>query len=398
MSKHPDVKEHVLRAVLDYEEDGVRVTWSTKYPEETEFEWYVILQEDLRRCTTNIRRELDKLQEMEPAGGADDLSRFRDVLRSLARQGADLYEVLLTGKDQDDSPINQRVATKFRAWFEETVRDDPDVRWRIQFVHPQSAEFIVPWGLVFTPPKDGDFDSLGYVPGDFRQFWSVRHRAACSVVTPRKVGDGPEARDNVAVSAYLEMGGALLKQSVKPAGHSEDEDDPVIADDSSEAKRISRRLRRYDQFWYFWLDPEPEFQQHKAHELENILATNRLRDDRIVCVLMDGDAVVRTDRGPGWLSATLRLGRSGLIAAESDINNPALKCFGWSILRHVASQERPFMDAVMEAREQLWPHSLLYGVYCDPEMFPSPPDTRRIGVVDDILKTMDLTIYSWERS
>ena len=389
-----------LRASLEYDSKYVSVTWSADSPTPIEFERYEIRLADLADCTSKIRQQLDRLQTMAPAVG-QTYDQFRPILRDLANAGADLYTLLMTGIEDDE--LSALAAAEFRQWFEKTVNTDVHSNWRIHFIHPEHAGLIVPWGLVSTPSNSASDEMTG-APEDLNRFWSGIHRVSCSVVTHDEIAPDEMERSNVRLSAFMEMEKSLESQTIESIKEPQIRErlERHVPETPKDAAHLAKSLKNFDQFWYFWLDantPPDDYSESRitAEHLQTELASGAERRDRIVFVMLDGDAVIRKDRGPSWLAAALKFGRSGLLAVEADIKNAELQCFGWSILRHVVGSGKPFMEAMAEARTKLWPHSLLFGIYCDPsDVYSHPPDEATIRAMDAYIKTMGFQVYCLE--
>ena len=387
-----------LRASLDYERKYVSVTWSVDGSNDEPFERYEIELQKLSESTDKIRQTLDRLQSM-PLAKQGDFAPYRSTLVQLADAGTELYELLMTGNEDD--PLSGPAAKEFREWFEdEVLGSGDDIDWRIHFVHPDNADLIVPWGLVCTPDTVSD---SGASPDDFPGFWSLAYRATCSVVARSTLPENSMKRTDVRLSAFMEDGSVHTSHTVNQAADETKDRDrlyKVLVPSADEVLERVRSLRSYDQFWYFWLEPDSEISSKGDRSLisaEDLLEHmgGSAPQDRIVFLLLDGDAVIRKDRGPEWLSAALKLGRSGLVAVEADITNEELRCLGWSILRHVLSEGISFVQAMEEIRLRLWPHSMLYGVYCDPsEAYADPPDKNTIAVMDEYMTNMGYRIHN----
>ena len=84
----------------------------------------------------------------------------------------------------------------------------------------------------------------------------------------------------------------------------------------------------------------------------------------------------------------LEIGRTGLIAAETDIKKDELLHFGWTLLKFILESKLPLIDAIDKARktDKFWPKSILYGVYCDPvNIYFNPPPEEEIEKADRFL-------------
>ena len=106
-----------------------------------------------------------------------------------------------------------------------------------------------------------------------------------------------------------------------------------------------------------------------------------LGKDAHAIAMIDREAIIRGDRGPDWLRVFFRDQWTGLIAVESDITAKALKFHGFRFLTELLSRGVPLAESLHDIRRTLWPYSLLYGVYSNPDrVFVAPPP----GIVDEM--------------
>ena len=368
-----------LQVVLEHTEGRVNIHWRN-LDEESDWDPYFVSERNLNRLALEIREHLSKLQALNWEGfdkwDAEQKSdSFGVILKELAATGEDLYYELFTGFRGD--PQSEQDAREFRKWFEETVVPAKEGTWRIQIIHTNYAKAIVPWGLVFTPNKKTE-DAAAPTYERYKNFWCSSFRLACRGAFLEDVDEIEDRRDGerTKVAVVIERNedqiakfehSAINKKTERLHGKRGD----YIAHDKREFKRIATNQKRNDVYWYISLKSDGgEYslggQSLGHHEIS--LSYQHSAEDRIIIMLVDGDAVIRNDRGPQWVKSALEVGRAGLIAVETDIENPQLKFFGWSLLKFLieALAKHPLIEAMEIARKEFWPRSLLYGVYCNP--------------------------------
>ena len=394
MGKSPEPT--TLQANLDYQQDRVSVTWSVLGDvEDGEVDRYYISKTELIKRSRAVRDVLTKLQERDPDPD-DPEAEYADVLRELARAGEELYNTLFDSVQDDNA--SQLVAAEFRDWFEDVVVGAPQ-EWRIQFVHSQSEQMIAPWGLVFTPlPEDsGGIDALGAEFDDYRNFWCNSFRLACGAgagTFEKFAHPKREAMHAICVMEWEEDEIAAQGRDLEFI-EVHKEVAPMNKDRLSE---LARNHDEVDQFWYFSLRAtEDGSGYHLGSEMLHsadfvrTLRKHQKSGEHLAVMLLDGDGVIRHDRGASWVQYALELGRSGLIAVETDITNPELRRFGWHLISYMirkSDKDRTFIQSIGEMRRDFWPQSLLYGVYCDPsEVYFDP---KPIDFLETVERTLNI--------
>lgn len=384
-----------LQVKLEYLPDSVSVMWSQLDGQpDGQIERYYISKTDLIKRSRDVRDVLTELQACDPDTD-DPHAEYAEVLRKLARAGEALYSTLFTAVESDE--IGQYVAAEARSWFEEEILAEPE-KHRIQFVHSQSNEMIAPWGLVFTPFQEGegDIDALGADFDDYRNFWCNSFRLAC--------GAGGSTFDKFDHPRREAMHAICVMEWEDDEMDAQQRDRDLIEVHKEVAPkskdRISALARDHgdvDQFWYFSLRAtEDGSGYHMGGDLlhsadfKRTLRKHQKSGEHLAVMLLDGDGVIRHDRGATWVQYALELGRSGLIAVETDITNPDLRRFGWHIISYMirkSDKDRTFIQSIAEMRRDFWPQSLLYGVYCDPsEVYFDPKPIDFLETVERSLK------------
>ncbi|MEO0697714.1 MAG: hypothetical protein AAFY84_16635 [Pseudomonadota bacterium] len=381
------MKSNVLRAVIDKprHEDGVAgIRWTNLSSNRT-FDEYFLDVEQLKRATARIRQALHKLQESLNGPLSIDAP---EPLQELALCGVDLYQYLMTCSARRMG--HEEAAVTFRSWFETEILPNPE-SWRIEFVI-RDVENIVPWGLVFSPRPGLDIKQLGTAFPDYEAFWCHSFNTAVF----HKLPDRSRAYQTVAADKYifsllveysdqpiLQLDGQsrsseLSRKKQMEKDRHEAQLDHRVFDYNEQAREF---LGMYDNktrhFLYMSLQAEAD-----AYEHDSIRDLKEEIPDGELFLLLDGDAVIRGDRGDDWLHTLFDTDWSGLVAAETDIKNPSLHFAGWEFLEALLTHASPLHAMLHKARRDFWPASLLYGLYCDPMKLniedPPPEDFVRV--------------------
>ena len=169
--------KNTLEANISRTGNYISVKWiarGEKLKDWEDYEDYLIPIRAVISCSKDLREILAGLEGCDWTEQGDSLRLSK--LRELAARGTELYHLLLTGTAEKES--SQRIARKFRKWFENTVAPDQE-NWRIQIVHHQYDTLVIPWGLVFTPlADDGDTEKLSLDFDDYNNFWAHSFRLA----------------------------------------------------------------------------------------------------------------------------------------------------------------------------------------------------------------------------
>ena len=92
----------------------------------------------------------------------------------------------------------------------------------------------------------------------------------------------------------------------------------------------------------------------------------RAYQERYAIAMIDREAIIRGDRGPEWVSTFFH--SDGPASSRWKRTSRESAPLPWFSLSHGAPGARPEVDRFLfEVRRQLWPFSLLYGVYSNPE-------------------------------
>lgn len=377
-----------LQVVLDAMDDKVRANWSM--PEQNRhWDSYSVSASDLSQRAHEIHQCLQELEDINWEDSAEAI--LIPILRRLADAGSGLYQSLLTGHPND--PQSRRSAQNFRGWFEREVIPSAFGTWRIQVVHKSYEAPIVPWGLTFTPlSEDRSIDKLTASYEDLGNFWSISYLLACRGILSNQSHNLDQKRDTASIVVTVELDNRSFANYHREVQSNINFDilREHLSNSPDSIEELSSHYRSFDIFWYVCLDAESGNYLLQGEEIGNeeiARLEEQIDRDKVVVMLLDGDAVIRGDRGGRWIDAMLKVGRSGLIAAETDIRNPSLRHFGWEFLKFILHRKEPLITAISEARREFWPKSLLYGVYCDPlHVYFDPPPEEDIDLVDRFLK------------
>ncbi|MEQ1817808.1 MAG: hypothetical protein ABL871_04295 [Terricaulis sp.] len=396
-----------LRMDLRHDNETTEVFWSIpgrppkgKTPKEGEegFAWsgYFVSSPVIDGLGETIRKHLQALQGIDwdlnnQAASAD---AYGPILAQLISAGQELHGAIFRG-DQGDELSKPR-ADKFAAWFTKHVLNAPVGAWRIEVIHVKFSKLITPWALACVPMSKTAVATLDPSnPDDYGNFWGARFKLAVrgSARDMKEEREGRDGRD-FRLACVLELDDFAVThiESSGPPG----EDMRLrhhIGWDRAGYTALAKRHRSNDLFWYISLKADVgAFVLGKEEISPSALEDNRslVSDtDRVVLMMLDGDAVIRGDRGPDWLKKALEIGRSGLIAVEADIRNPQVHHYGWRVLKHVLKSQEPLLDAMAYARRECWPLGLLYGIYCSPvHAAAAPPPEPTIKMVDKWLETV----------
>lgn len=395
-----------LQMTLQHAGDRVSVNWQTTDGSRN-WDPYDVAELGLSMASEKIRRELSDLQNLDWSDAErwqpeDAAAMYGDILQRLASAGEDLYKALFTGHPRE--PASQEDAANFRAWFEENVLGEMENAWRIQVVHMNFARAIVPWGLAYAPTLNASKspETLDPTYENYSGFWCSKFRLACRGPFANEISK-PSACDGEMAQfvAVIEAEEDIVDQFSTTARREWSSEQGIKPDYVVHEKLDLQKHARSgtDMFWYVSL---------RAHGGNLTLGGQPIRvhdampaNEKLNLMLIDGDAVIRHDRGTDWVKICLNMGESGLIAAETDITNDSMRFFGWEMLKQLvrgreptrgtqneeASKSLPLIDAMEAARRELWPRSLLYGVYCNPlHVYLDPAPHRAIETVNGFLK------------
>lgn len=373
MAESVDLTKRVLVCRLSAVENCLRVTWSVEGDDSTNRWMYHISCADLERRTAATRDALERLQAV--AAPTLDMVRCSEALRVVAESGVGLYATVMSSSRLDctdkEREEDRARAAAFRKWFEDNVAAAPPRVWSIDILHKSNIQPVVPWGLVFTPPKGVDLADLGSSFEDYQNFWSIRHGLAYyhhvqynSESAWRPLISSRKFRFTI-VREWAD--GRFMRIT----------DDTLGPDARIESRKGLNDRVRNNRLWhhivYFDLrhGSSGNFalgeQELSDTEFGRILS--KLDKNSTCLCVIDRDAIVRGDRGQGWVSTLFHERWQGFIATEADIDNRVLHGFGIQLLATILTAGEPLSECIYDVRRRHWPWSLLYGVYCNPRTF-----------------------------
>ena len=390
MTKTDGKTAKTLMLILADASDCIRVRWALENvtPEEQEalqgMGDYRIPLSKLAESSDAVREKLEDLEDCDWSETEEARDGRNLRLRNLARAGIDLYETLMQG--DPEHRVSLKTAKAFRRWFEETVLPVPD-DWRIQVVHQEYDAPVIPWGFVYAPTGESLPAEGGQNGEAYDGFWALRFRLACRGINRMDADRKYNKRDPVEAKLALTLNIDEDDVNAYGKGNIGDKEDvrERLSRDVATFEKFPRAYSEYDIFWYIFLNKGESGGYRLAdREIDDALI-ERLTDmiGNLMIMFLDGNAVIRGERGVKWVHAMLQLGRTGLIASETDIKNEQLDGFGWSMWKSILESERPLIEAIDAARREFWPKSLLYGIYCDPlNIYFAPPPEQEIGKAD----------------
>jgi hypothetical protein len=341
---------------------------------------YLLLNKDLDACIQACREALDSLQKA--ADSASEQRALADALQQLADSGRALYTVLMSGAGgQADQ------AAAFREWFEQNVATSLVGTWRVEFRHKGADQKVIPWGLTY-PSITAAGGGGGTNYDDYVDFWAHRYSTASYLLS----ADSNIGRD-------IEIDGKAILCSLLIEVSSDVVDLNVSAQDSENLRMrlwgplqehtilfvrdLRDRFRGKKEFNHIvYLNLKTNGTNHNYAFPDESLTPDTLK--RITAhlvpiakhaiAMIDREAIIRGDRGPEWLYTFFNDRWAGLIAAETDIKAKKLQHEGFRFLTELLDCGVKLSESLPEIRKRLWPYSLLYGVYSNPEnIFVKPP-------------------------
>lgn len=382
---------------LDHTSPGwVAMSWEDSKTKKT---WkYMIDREPLRRIAKEIRGEPGedatpgKLEALESLSGrfkaeGEDLSA---ALYALARAGAELHQAAL-GEKGRKNPITD--PKPFREWFNANVLNAAPGAWRIVMIHKSlDTEVVVPWGLAFALREDERIEEMEPTSDGMSGFWCMKY--AASVVGANYMPGNQQMQlkaSQTKVGIVIEVGDyALDVHSHADLSYSL-EDLGYVIDNRDKLRKHAYAFRQQNNFFYVSLNAEGGVYQLTDGPFEGghlVRETQRIEQGHMVFTMLDGDCVIRGDRGKEWIEKLLMRSDRGVFAVETDVSNPQYRFFGWTFMRDALTAGDALIDGVAKARHKHWPRSLLYGLYCTPlqaAMVPPESFQQATKFVDQII-------------
>jgi hypothetical protein len=323
---------------------------------------------DASRLDDASRKTRDALNQI-PAS-LFEASLLPEVLFGLASAGIDLYDAIMSGAAK--RPNSPATAASFRAWFESTVITAPVGEWRIEIVL-EFQEKIYPLGYCYCPRQNWEKNRGKVNFDDYVDFWCNGLQLSTYSSLPLDV-DVPELE-----SEYKSISILVEKDDGSFGKYIEEANPPRVFRAPEDVSEYLQDNPGYHHIIYVLLQADgADFLSHRD-------IPKNVNDDSLRFVLLDGDAVVRGDRGDDWPNLILSGRWNGVIAAETDLPDYAAGFPGWEFLK--ATLGRPLQETLLEARRSTWPGSLMYGVYCRLQFwYVNPPPKNDLKHLDEILQ------------
>ena len=373
-------QRRLLRANLTLSGEKVKVRWMSPQGAlpKPSFD-YSIQFSELKERIKACRAALDGLQ-----GVADDPPRQRLplALQQVALSGKQLYEVLMTGGGGRPAE-----AESFRTWFEATVEPAAQDAWRIEFQHDR-PETAVPWGITCAT---GAATGNGVAFDDYVNLWAHRYIVAC-YTTSNNLWEGhaepiPGGAFQCSILTEAASPNEQTQFNLRVADHDGTDTTMWLTTGPLSDHTISRVSALRDKFrdkrdWnhIVYLNLCASGGQFSLPNDQEALTPDKLQQitallrNSYAIAMIDREAIIRGDRGNDWLGLFFHERWAGLIAAETDIPAKALRFRGFRFLMALLVRGEPLTESLFQVRKDLWPYSLLYGVYSNPErVFVRPP-------------------------
>ena|ERR1051325_6203336 len=369
------------RISVDVEENPtalLKIKWRRELP------WgkaYCIPRGMLEDYSAKAREKLEALVN-ESMMGQGQVKHTGALLKELAQAGNRLY------KAHFHDPGKAGVATKIQKRLE--MLDAPH---RISF--SMGVPIHVPWGLVY----DGDPDALSGKADDidinqYRNFWCIKYHVASVYYTVDPEGaNAPVSAASLRVHSvvnqgvldrtapYLkECGGPLWDWMVGRFGpplHSQKE---WLSKWHAESNQVA--------VLYFYSHADGAniglgADTISANDLAQELGESGAQGAPPCLVFVNGCSTAVGHATGGFLEATSGSRFCGFIGAEASIPDVYALRFGSAFLCELMRGERTVLEIMDAFRAQHWPLSLLYNVYCVPDMRLQPEAASVPPVITD---------------
>ncbi len=342
-------KSTVLRAAVSKgDDDTIVVAWQVQEDGGDVFDDYEVSRSQLDNASKAVRAVLEDY----PAALGKGDEELAKTLHTLAKQGQELFNALVSPAPSASS-ATRAAANTFRDWFEANVRGSPEGKWRIEILTTDTSN-VYPLGFAFTPPE-------GWSPGEkdvsydtYSAFWSCSFQL-CTYHIERHA---PRQTDldllSKSVSLYVEKYDDSFRKYTEEYKTNEAKTDKLYL---TREQMIGGAETYYD-----WHHIMYVLLRHDGKEPRLTAIPRTLHEHSLRFVLLDGDAVIRGDRGKNWPEAMLKGAWDGVIAIETDLPNHDNGFPGWDFLK--AAVGAPLMESLLRVRRETWPAGLMYGIYC----------------------------------
>lgn len=354
-----DVKEVEDRREL-------KVVWNDELP------WpaYTIYRPAVERSAREIRRSL---RELMSAGLNKTLALERSgrLLKDLARQGAELYQALMT--PAGEAAVHPK---EIRSYYEQ-LQEPYALRFCV------SNGVFVPWGLVYGANPEALAEDPAEVSADtYSAFWCLSRKLATVYerLPPDSVGRGQDA-SSLGMLSVVHPNAFEAAKKLLPAEAERDFVDwlqnrfggPIVT--GRDLKRVWREAGSDTGLLYFYCHANAstlalsEEEKIEAAELFLTLAgAERPRPSgRCGClVLMNGCSTAVGDPASDFLLSTSQAGMCGFVGTETEVPDVFALRFSLSLLELLFREGLTLGDAMQSLYKAHFPLSLLYGLYAHP--------------------------------
>jgi len=352
------------RIFLDVDSDDAndlaKIKWRRRYP------WgpaYRVSRGMLEEYSTKARERLEALVAEAMRG---NVRQTGGILKELAEAGNRLYRALF------HDPEGSGRAAKARDHLKNLEGEN-------QILVSMGFPLHIPWGLVY----DGDPKQLSGDPNDtdfdhYRDFWSIKYRVAVVYSTVDGEGaDKPLPRDvivhSVVNQSVLARTAPHLTQSGPPSWEwiVKQFGPPMY----SQKGWLARWMTEYDKvgILYFYSHADGNtiglgVDSISANDLAQDLA-DQGKDTALPClVFLNGCSTAVGHPDGGFLEATAGSRFCGFIGAEASIPDVFALRFGSAFLYEFLRSQNTLLEVMSTLRKQHWPLSLLYNLYCVPDL------------------------------
>jgi hypothetical protein len=383
----PD-KPVLQRISVDVDDDTaarLKIKWRRELP------WgkaYCIPRGMLEDYSAKARERLEALVN-ESMAGKGQVKHTGALLKELAQAGNRLYKALF------HDPGKSGPATKIQKRLEGLTGGH-----RIAF--SMGVPIHVPWGLVY----DGDPEALSGKADDidvnkYRNFWCIKYHVASVYYTVDPEGaNTPLAAKTLRVHSIVNEGvfnrtSPSLKDSGGPFW------DWMV-------ERFGPPLHSQKEWRSKWTVESNQvgllyFYSHadgtniglgsdtiSANDLQQDLGESGTEGAPPCLVFVNGCSTAVGSPTGGFLEATSVSRFCGFIGAEASIPEVYALRFGSAFICELMRGERTVLEVMDALREQHWPLSLLYNVYCVPDLRIQPESTSVPPVIPDNFCDFDL--------
>jgi hypothetical protein len=369
------------------------------WPEE---QYFVVSQSSLMKAGTAVRDALGAVVQSALDASKNGLIPFSDeqelgkLLGNLVEAGQSLYTAFFTPEpldiptNQDPEGQNARAAEE---WFRTEVDRERGEQVRVHFRVPTAL--TVPFGLMYSAGRASKVPASGaFTFEELQDFWCIKFSAYTTyayskpsfndpLLSHAKTRFLPVFHDQERTNAEYETG--LQWIASLPFYTSPDE--------FSNALRVTSGCTR---ILYFYCHASGNTLSLKANTTDYDLTAARFRarvyaesrgDKAKVYTILNGCSTAtahdsRAEDEASWLHVTAQEPLRGFIGTETGVPNLFAWRFGLALLRQLL-RGVPLDEAMLELRRAHWPLSLLYSLYCYPELrlqssttdlFPDFPD------------------------